>query len=170
MRSEILLMLILLCCIGGYAQKSKYFKMNPGKEYVSLRPTNGMVFRGVKPPYDIPISLKEEKKAILDILDLLQDKFPEVSDKDFEMLRRVFCAIYFSGEGKVTYYYILFPSEYMDSFPRFEKPLYDMVETVSNWDFSKYGLNIYSPDEISNRIGGMRIPLLWLRSEWKNNQ
>lgn len=171
MRKTIGFILILLCSLGVSAQKSNHFKVNAGEGFTSLYPSNGMVRpAAVKPPYDIPISLKEEKKAIRDILDLLKEKFPEVSDKDFGMLRRVTCTIYFSGVGKVIYYYILFPTEYMDSFPRFEKPLYDIVETLSTWDFSKYGLNVYSPDEVSHRIGGIRIPLLWLRSKWENNQ
>lgn len=160
-----MLIVILLFSIGVYAQRSIYFKVDLSEDFVFLYPTNGMTIQGAQPPYDKPISLKQEKEAIQDIQNLLKEKFPEVSDEDFEILRRVSYKIYFSGKGKVTYYYIVFPRQNIDSFPRFEEQLYEVGETLSSWDFSKYGLNIYSPDEVSKRIGIITFPLMLLRIE-----
>lgn len=165
MKMKIGFIVLLLCSMSVYAQKSNYFKVNAEKEYVFLRPKTGGMFRGVQPPYDIPISLQKEKAAFKDIQNLLKEKFPEVNDEDFKILKRVVYKVCFSGEGKVTYYDIAFPSQHIDSFPRFEERLYEVGETLSGWDFSKYGLNIYSPDEVAKRIGVISFPLLWLRSK-----
>lgn len=171
MRKKICLIVILLSSIGVFAQKSNYFKVDSAESVIFLRPTNGMVRpASVKSPYDIPISLKQEKEAIIDIRKLLKEKFPKVNDDDFNILKNVVYIVYFSGKGKVIYYNIMFPIQYMDSFTRFEKQLYEVAETLSDWDFSKYGLNIYSPDEVTNRIGGLNFPLLWLRSRSENRE
>lgn len=166
MRKIIGLMAILLC-VGSevVAQKARYFKVDTLTNALYLTPANGMKHPGVvKIPYDIPISLKQNREAIVDIKNLLKQKFPEVSDDDFLALKEVVYMVYFSKEGKVTYYEIRIPVKYIDIFSHYEKRLYEVAETLSSWDFSRYGLNIPFKDEPVNPYGVIGFSLLWVRS------
>lgn len=171
MTKKIVFIILLLSVLGGFAQKSVYFKVDPSENIVFLYPMKGMVQpAALKPPYDLPVSLKQKRQSVHDIQALLKEKFPGVSDEDFKTLRKVIYKVYFSGEGKVLYYTITFPSRSNDLLSRFEKQMYEVAEVLSAWDFSRYGLNIPYKNDISNQFGIIAFPLQWLKTDWKDNE
>lgn len=165
MRKKVLFLIVFLCSLSVFPQKSMYFKVIPTERNLFLYPVNGMQRpEGLKPPYDRPVSLKQERESIRDIQALLKEKFLGISDQDFVILKKVVYNIYFSQKGKVIYYEILFPASSEDAFPCFEKQLYEVAETLSTWDFSRYGLNIPFKDESLKQYGVIGFPLLWIKS------
>lgn len=166
MRKKIGLVVILLCCsLGGFTQNIQYFKVDTLRHSVLLTSSKGMKHPGaLKAPYDIPISLKQDRKAVMDIITLLKEKFLEVSDEDFTALKMVVCKVFISKKGQVIYYEIRIPSESVHILPQYKKQFQEVMETLSAWDFSRYGLNIPFKDKQVNQYGVIGFPLLWIRS------
>lgn len=85
----------------------------------------------LKIPSDIPISLKQDREAVMDVITLLKEKFPEVNDEDFAVLKRVMGRVFISEKGKVIYYQIRILGEHADIFLRYEKQLHEVMEALS---------------------------------------
>lgn len=84
---------------------------------------------------------------------MIQSEFPEVNDEMYEVLKGINWSIYLFPNGSCQHYFFRVPQKTLQTYPKLEKQLTDLVIALEKIDFTQYQMEYVNPNEQENHLG-----------------
>ncbi len=111
--------------------------------------------REKRPTAKYPIRIAQEgvKKWYVDYAKMIQSEFPEVNDEMYEVLKGINWSIYLFPNGSCQHYFFRVSQKTLQTYPKLEKQLTDLVIALEKIDFTQYQMEYVNPNEQENHLG-----------------
>ncbi len=108
-----------------------------------------------RPTAKFPIRIAQEglQKWYADYAKMLQTEFPEVNDEMYEVLKGINWSIYVFPNGSCQHYFFRVPQKTLQTYPKLEKHLANLVVALKKIDFTQYQMEFVNPNEKENHLG-----------------
>lgn len=112
----------------------------------------------------------EEKTMLRDFQKVLLAEFPNVSDEEYGYLKQILWTVYVYADGSCLHRKFIVPDSVYNNIPNIETHLYNLVQSIEKFDFTKYKIRYIEPGKEDEYLAIYVIPFQYMRMKIGQNQ